>query len=151
MRYILFERSEELSVMDRLNYLNTITDMYFYFRQERDRLIFISIPSVCEDICFLVGHQNVIEEYLIKNIINEGILIIVSCNVKRKWEKQNVVGKTVYLCKQEDDKAPLLSGKEFGFKFDLTESELQLFRAPKSINLIDRIDRAFVTIQGGGY
>ena len=76
-----------------------------------------------------------------QNII-EDIIIIVSCTfpIPNKLKKAN---KTIYLSKMDDFGNTLIrDGKSYGFEFNITDSELQLYNN-SNLNIKDRINKSF--------
>ncbi|MGN1276479.1 MAG: hypothetical protein ACI4UK_05765 [Floccifex sp.] len=74
-------------------------------------------------------------------MINEKNIFIISCadNSKKNY---HLKGKRVYLCSQNNGTVKLLRGEEFGFEFDITETELALYNC-KEMNAYKKLLVAF--------
>ena len=65
-------------------------------------------------------------------------------HVMVRFSSLNLPGKTLYIPYQnEQNYADLLHGKLYGFDFDLTESEILLYNANKSVDVFQRLEDTF--------
>ncbi|OUN26523.1 hypothetical protein [Blautia sp. An81] len=107
----------------------------------------VSIPSTSLDVFFIVGHNIAVSLYLRSNNISEKTIVAITCGgtIDFSWCKS--LNKDIYFPKQNSyGYANLLKGNMFGFKFDLTESEILLYNTRKNPNFYDRLDTCFTKI-----
>lgn len=106
--------------------------------------IFETFPfSNNNNILMVYGHNFQVKSLLklYSKMINENDIFIISCadNLKKNYSLE---GKRVYLCPQNNGTVKLLRGKEFGFEFDITETELALYNCKKT-NAYEKLLTAF--------
>lgn len=129
MRYFL-QKEFEASFIKRRNFLYDISNLYWVPETNNsDFLCLKSFPyNINDDICIVYGHNNKTYE-LIKNsgIIYEKNVYIIACAINYR-EKYKKIDKNVYFSPQDesDTLAPYI-GDEFGFDFDITDVELNLY------------------------
>lgn len=144
---ILQERMPSSSVAGRVGFFKSLLSLYFIEYSSNDTITLMSIPGTCEDVCFIVGHQNKVKDYLDRNPVTESIIVIISCDMEKAWNKYDFGEKEVFVCKQEEGKAVLYKKEEYSFDFDPTESELMIFNSPKNESFYSRIVNSFDKIQ----
>ncbi len=96
----------------------------------------------------IVGHNYAVKNYLTCHNFKETIVVAITCDGGCDYKRLNLPGKKLYIPYQNDENlVDLLSGKEFGFEFDVTESELQFYNSPKTWSLEKRIKHSFLSIK----
>lgn len=144
MRYFIHKNFiNELN--SRQNYLyETLSIWCIPFKYNKDFIVLNSIPKNCLDVCFLVGHNYDIKNFILNNDIYEKNIVAITCDGKANFNKLNLRRKKLYLSHQDSNNlAPLFRGKEYGFDFNLTESEILFYRTSKSTPLSLRLDECF--------
>lgn len=106
-----------------------------------------SFPDKGLEYTFIIGHNIFLDKYLSEHIINAEILVIITCGSKNivYANLKNIVCSKIYIAKSKNYFLNVYSGNEFGFNFDITESELDLYNNRKKEN---KIDLAFELIKG---
>jgi hypothetical protein len=113
-----------------------------------DFIEYISIPPRTLDFFFITGHNYKIKEYLQTHYIQEKNIVAITCNVNANFQNLRLKRKRFYIANQNSlGYAPLLIGSEYGFSFNLTESEILFYNTPKSSPLIKRLDKSFTLIR----
>lgn len=103
-----------------------------------------SMPTNCLDILFIIGHNTFVKEYLKCHEIAEERIVAITCDGTIHFSSLNLPGKTLYIPYQnEQNYADLLHGELYGFDFDLTESEILLYNANKSVDVFQRLEDTF--------
>lgn len=106
--------------------------------------VFETFPfSNDNNILIVYGHNFQVKFLLTQypQMINEKDIFIISCADKFK-KNYSLEGKQIYLCQQNNGTVKLLRGEEFGFKFDITETELALYNC-KEMNAYKKLFVAF--------
>lgn len=145
MRYIL-QKNFLSEVPDRIKYLYKIFKLWFLpLEEHNDFMVFTSLPSFCySDFMLIVGHNFPVKDYLMHNNIPEKTIVAITCDGGCNIKQIKLPGKTIYIPFQNQrNLVDLLSGSEFGFNFDLTESELMLYNAPNHLAMSEKIATAF--------
>ena len=127
----------------RKDYLLDVFGLYFIDYKEADGFLLLeSFPKSTLDICFIVGHNVAVSRFLNTQAINEGTIVIVSCDGGYKKSFQ-VSNKKIYLSYQNRRGLTLLrKGESYGFLFDPCDSELYLYNCREK-NIYERINRSF--------
>lgn len=103
-----------------------------------------SMPTNCLDILFIIGHNTFVKEYLKCHEITEKRIVAITCDGTIRFASLTLPGKILYIPYQnEENYADLLHGKLYGFDFDLTESEILLYNANKSVDVFKRLEDTF--------
>lgn len=106
------------------------------------------------DVFFILGHNNLLKSFLITNLsyIYENTIVAITCDGTVNFSSINVCGKNLYIPYQnkKNNLAYLLRGTEYGFDFDLTESEIIFYNTKKDSNIISRLNSSFSLINKGG-
>ena len=149
MRYFLQENfNNELSARIRFVYdtfhLWVIPKSIKYHFTE-----LVSIPTNCYDLCIIVGHNLLVKHFLTCFDIKEKNIAVITCDYGLNISQYTFPGKNIYIAKQNISFARLYKGKEFGFNFDLTESELLLYNIQNTKTLEERLGCCFTKIKGG--
>lgn len=141
MRYLLHE-SQVNELVSRKIYLYDVFHIFFLPGHPEGRYIPLSPIGVKgPSILFITGHTNYVQEYLDSNIaeIPEKTIVITSCfgvSFKKYASK-----KTIFVPDGAGSLCLLRDGTPFGFNFDISDSELNLYNAPGEI--MNRIKSAY--------
>lgn len=144
MRYFIHKDFiKELAA--RQNYLyETLLIWSIPYKYNQDFIVLNSIPEDCIDVCFLIGHNYNIKNFILNNDICEKNIVAITCDGQANFSKLNLRGKKLYLTHQDSHKsAPLFRGSEYGFDFNLTKSEILFYRSSKSLPLSTRLNQCF--------
>lgn len=148
MRCILI-KGVEYSVSSRIKYFMEAIHLWMIpFSLENGSIELRSIPSSCEDICFIIGHRNDLRKYLEKNKPTENIVVLITCIVRNNFVMRYLSGKKVYISHQTNGYSDTYDGKAYGFDFDITESELIFYNNRRKESIIERLESAFTRISG---
>ncbi len=147
MRYLL-DTAFEKEIASREEFLFDTLHLYFLPRSKSDGFITMApVGTARSDVLFLVGHYDTVKYWLSHNSksIQEKIIVIVSCfgsNFTR-WLKN----KTVFISNSDSNGfCTTYEGSEYGFGFDITESELRFYTS-KGDELITRLTESFERIR----
>ena len=152
MKYIVFKDKynleEEMKARKRYIY-NTFTGVYRIEEKEysnRIELVCFSILPI--DIIVLIGHYNRVNQYILENEENIecDTLIIISCFVNKMKLKKLKKVKRIYASKTTNGETEILIGKDYGFDFKITKSELILYNTRK-VEMNERIKKSFSYVQ----
>lgn len=150
MRYLVpYNMSHEM--LARKNYifdsLHLWTKLIPY---NKDFFCLEGFPVQELDVFFILGHNFKLKKLLAHNLsdIYENTIVAITCDGTVDFSSIDVNDKNLYISYQdkEDNLAYLLSGSEFGFNFDLTESEIIFYNTNKSSNIISRLNSSFSQI-----
>ena len=150
MRYLLSSENQN-EVKLRQEFLYDVFKIWFIRTSETDNFITLqAFPFNYEkDIIVLYGHNEDVKEYLYshRTEINEQNVFIISCSLS---DNRNFVlsDKRTYLSLNTKSFALLLNGKEYGFDFDITECELNLYNSPL-LQPINKLKSSFTRIKKG--
>lgn len=113
-------------IISRMHYCNNAFHLYFTYEVTANSLVIKSFPKTSVKYLFIVGHNHDICKYLLSKKEQIENVIIISCKVPKNYiNKFNA--KRIFVSKRESDKNYFYNGKEWGFNFDITEDELDLF------------------------
>lgn len=127
-------------------YLEKATKLWFIVKKHETYDELVSFPDYIGDVAFVVGHTNAVDEHSsVIMSLKERILVFVTCFGYRMQRYGVKTGKILYSTILEDNKAEQYDGREFGFDFKITKSEIEFYNY-KKLSLMDRIDKAFVRI-----
>ena len=149
MRYFL-HKEKALEISARKEYLEQTFHFWFVEREPINSFIVLeSFPSTAEkEICIVYGHNYEVS-YLLKNhsiCIPEKNIFIISCLTKNKRDFI-LPGKRTYVAPQKaNERIKLRYGYEFGFEFDISDVELNLFNSNVK-NIYDKLKLSFDRIQ----
>lgn len=143
MRYLL-EKSKFQEIPARCDYLYDIFHLYFLPRNKIDGFIpLVPLGTAEPSILFIIGHHNTVKNFLIKNIntLIEDTIVIISCLTKTfSIFKQS--NKTLYISMTDNDYSYTYLGSDYGFGFDITESELNFYNSSQK-DIALRLNDAF--------
>lgn len=149
LRYLWQSKGSVASkeLLDRLNYLYNAFHIFCYPRARlyNDFIEIVSMPRNEIDVCMIVGHNKSVRHLLEHISIEEKTVVIISCKLMAKLSTiPSLQGKQVFLSRKKTDfSSYLLAGSEYGFHFDLTCSELNLYNTPSSWSVLKRIQASF--------
>lgn len=128
MKY-LFSKSDYESKKSRQEYLYDVFKLCTIEKNNSsDFIILDSIPIGELDMMFIIGHDTQVYNYLRENIdnIQENNIIAITCNYELLKEFINK-GKTIFVPRINENIVKRYKGSEYGFEFDITDSELDMF------------------------
>lgn len=127
----------------RIDYLFDVFGLYFVSPTDKGRFIsFESFPKKALDICFIVGHNAAVSTLLNSQKIEENTVVVISCDGGYK-KSFCIPNKKIYLSYRNTQGLTLRrNGKNYGFLFDPTDSELDLYNCTER-NIYERISRSF--------
>ncbi len=150
MRYLIpYTMSHEM--LARKKYIYDSLQLWTKLIPYNDEFLCLEGFPVQElDIFFIVGHNYKLKSFLIHNLsdIYENTIVAITCDGAIDFSSINVNGKRLYIPYQnkKNNLAYLLNGTEFGFDFDLTESEIIYYNTKKNPNIISRLNSSFLQI-----
>ena len=147
MRYLLqYENYSELNV--RRKYLEDTFHLWFILSKSIDGFFVLeSFPNTTEnDICLIYGHNYNILGLLHKHQeeLYEKNIYIISCRTKN-LHNFLVPNKNVYLAPQIGNRLPLRDGLAYGFDFDISDVELNLYNSSNT-NTTNKLNNTFIKI-----
>lgn len=146
MRLILDSRFKD-EIKDRLEYMFEVFNIYMIVKEANEKYVeAISIPDNVFDYTFVIGHTGFVFDFLNTNPINTSNLILISCNsemivVYNKMIRKNI---NIYITKSKTPMVNLVSGTDYGFNYNLTEAEIDLFNFR---NYDDKVEKTFKLIK----
>lgn len=151
MRY-LFYKSEEDSLNHRIEYIFDIFKLYAIKTGETNKFIVLETfpfktSTSYPKILFIIGHSKDVNRYLEQNIANitENIILTITCfpDKLKKFLKYN---KQIYSSKNKGGITNIYKGDNWGFKFDISDSEINLYNN-RRLDLLDNINKSMVKIK----
>ncbi len=133
MRYFL-RYDNRTETFSRKKYLEKIFNLWFIEKEIiGDFIVLESLPLTTEsNICIIYGHNFEVKN-LLKNhrkTILEKNIFIISCLTKNPKDF-TVPNKRIYISPQKKGNGvKLRKGSEYGFNFDISDVELNLFNCP---------------------
>ena len=117
----------------RQKYLYDIFNVYVIVKCQHDGFIHLeSFPSHIHDFFIIIGHNSEVQIYLMKNLqsIPERNLIVVSCLINERFLR-SLPFENVFLAKERDNDSRVYfyDGTDYGFPFEITDSELDLYNS----------------------
>lgn len=127
MRYIVFKEKISINeIRSRKEFLYNIFNVYTIPFVYENYIEFRSIPESFGDIIFVNGHNNEVFNWLIKNFPSESVVVIIACYqglIKiLKFPSKEMYSTSFITYK--------IKGKDYGFDFDVTDEELNLYNCP---------------------
>ena len=141
MRYLLHE-SQRDELTGRQQYLYDVFHMYFLpGKPEGGFIPLMPVGISCPDIVFITGHTGYVRDYLTRAAKNipEKIIVITSC-MGRSFKK-DAPRKEIYVPNLKQPLCLLRDGRPYGFDFDISDSELNLYNSAGTIT--ERIQNAY--------
>ena len=141
MRYIILNNKvSQDEISQRQLYVNSIFNVYT-IPYCRDRYVeLVSVPASALNVIMIVGHNVSVFKFLKNNPIIEKIIILVTCNTVIPKYLYN--DKIIFTAKKEDGLADTYDGSYWNFKFDITNSELDLYLNSK-LDLLSNLAKSF--------
>ena len=154
MRY-LFPHSMDYEMRARKKYLFDSMQLWTKLIPFNEEFLCLEGFPIQElDVFFILGHNYKIKKFLTTNLSNiyESTIVAITCDGAVNFSSINVGGKNLYIPYQHEKNnlAYLLSGTEYGFDFDLTESEIIFYNTNSNSNIINRLNTSFSLIHKGG-
>jgi len=151
MRYLLC-KSEEDSLNHRIEYIFDIFKLYAIKTEETNKFIVLETfpfktSTSYPEVLFIIGHSEDVNIYLERNIpdMKENIILTITCfpNKLKKFLKYN---KQIYSSKNKRGITHKYKGDDWGFKFDISDSEINLYNN-RGLDLLDNINKSMVKIK----
>ena len=158
MRYIIINsklnrEKLERETSNRIKYIREVFGLYMIVNNntDYDKGIVLLDPIFLKDdidYFFIVGHNRSVYDYIMKNIdnIQEANLVLVCCSID-PIDKLKLKNKEIYISKNVDGLTDCFNGKEWGFSFDISFSEIDLYNNRK-LDVSDNIKRSFCLLSG---
>ncbi len=147
MRYLIAE-SQEFEISARCEYLYDVFQLYFFPHNKIGGFIpLVPVGTAEPSILFIVGHQDQVDTFLKDNIedITERTIVIVSC-FGQSFNGYKKSKKTIYTSiANKEGYSWIYRGQDYGFKFDITRSELDFYNSSEK-NILQRIKNSFYKI-----
>lgn len=142
MRYILLRKKISFEeIKSRQEYLYDVFKIYtipFYF----DNYVELrSIPENYGNVVFINGHNNQVYDYLMNQEPKERDIVMITC-YQGLVKKIKFPNKDMFFTDTTTEK---LNGREYGFDFEITNSELNLYNCPY-ISVKKKINYSFERI-----
>lgn len=148
MRFIIptSKREERLA---RQKYLYDIFKVYFIENTKVEEYIeLVSFPEKEYDYLLILGHNGFVERYLSnhESEISEMNIVILSCEIDSTYIENLLSEKNVFISKEthNDGEITCYEGKPYGFSFEITDTELNLFNSKGSVS--QRIAETFIKV-----
>ena len=147
MRYLLRSQNKD-ELLLRKDYLSKVFGLWFVNRNNLgDFLVLESIPtSIDDDICIIYGHNNEIYSLFqnYKNDLREKNIFIITCETSYR-KLFRIKNKNIFISPQMDGYVNLRNGEDFGFEFDISDVELNLYNSPITSNK-EKLNKLFTQI-----
>lgn len=141
MRYVQLNDIDDKEIIARNKYLNETFKLFFIKLNGNKLLEFVSIPTYENDCLIVYGHNYAVNNYLEKRIILESKLLLITCN-RNLIIPNKLKNKEIYVSKTTKNITYRYEGKEYGFDFDITDTEIMLFRYRTS-SFLEQINKSF--------
>lgn len=148
LRYIIFKDGPNLKKdinYRKLYIYDTFSSVYRIEEKEYEDRIELECFSICKmDIIIIIGHYYSVDRYISKNAssLECETLIIISCFVNRMDLNKLKKVKKIYVSKSKNGETERYIGRDYGFNFKITDSELMLYNT-KKMELQERIKKSF--------
>lgn len=139
MKLILDNRLKN-ELVDRFAYMYDVFHTYMQINKKAEYYIEASsFPKHELDYIVIIGHNIFIAQYLINNRIFAEKLIVISCDAEPiiNYNSNNIRCSEIYIAKSDKSTVDRFLGEEYGFNFDITESEIDLYNNRKKENKLD--------------
>lgn len=140
-------KSEEDTKKSRMEYLFDVFKIYTLSKEDEDFIILEGFPFKFIDVFFIIGHEKLVYEYLKKNFnsIEEKNMVIITCYPKMFKEFKGK-GKNIFVSKNDNDITRTYEGNKWGFEFDISDSELDLYNS-RNGNIMDKLRSSMINIE----
>lgn len=143
MRYVILKSNISLKEKKaRQEYLYDIFKIYFMPFCYKTHSELKSIPFNFGDTIFIYGHNEQVYRYLLNNKIKETNIVLITCYFGR-LTKIRLENKNMFYTEEITDR---FNGEEYGFDFEITNSEINLYNCPYS-SIEDKIKYSFKRIE----
>ena len=153
MRYLLDKRMEK-ELNFRRKYIYDIFHVSTKIINHKQFIVLVGIPEDIIDVCFIVGHNNFVQRILQQKKFKEKNLVAITCQARIKIMDFYLPNHNLLIAKLDecDPKGyvNLYDGKEFGFDFDPTESEILLYHSNSSCSIEERLEECFIKVKENG-
>ena len=142
MRYIILKGNvspEEIKA--RQEYLYDIFKIYTLPFYRKNYVELKSLPEYYGNVIFVNGHNNRVYQFLLNETPNEYNIVLITCYCG-SVRKTNFKDKAMFFTDTITDR---LNGEEYGFNFEITNSEINLYNCPYS-SVEDKIKYSFERI-----
>ena len=147
MRYLLDHRLRN-ELADRQRFLYDVFHIYTSVTSHKDYLELVSVPKEEINICFVVGHNTFAKKILQQEKFEEKNIVTITCQANVEISKLPLRGHNLFIAKlNEAGCVRLCSGKDFGFDFDITESEIMLYRLSSSCSIKEQLEESFIQVK----
>lgn len=147
MRYLLDHRLRN-ELADRQRFLYDVFHIYTFVTSHKDYLELVSVPKEEINICFVVGHNTFAKKILQQEKFEEKNIVTITCQANVEISKLPLPGHNLFIAKlNEAGCVRLCSGKDFGFDFDITESEIMLYRLSSSCSIKEQLEESFIQVK----
>lgn len=148
MTYLICKNDiKKQEVEERRKYIYDVFHIYTFVdtKSSNENLIVLrSMPSTEIDLFLIIGHNKATDNYLNEHYkeIRENNVLIIACCTKYFSSIRLLKNKKVYTSKNGEI-IKTYFGEDYGFKFDITDEEILLYRKRKmsSEQLVDKIFR----------
>lgn len=143
MRYLIAENQSK-EIVARQKYLYDTFQLYFVPRNPVDGFIpLVPLGTAELSVIFIVGHYDQVRKYLKNNIknIKEKTIVLITCYAS-KLKLFKKYEKLWFASTAENELSYCYSGKDYGFDFDITESEIDFYNSSK-VEVMERIENSF--------
>lgn len=150
MRYLIQPVLSNESVARRDYLYNSLHLWFFETNTTVAYTELVSMPSsLHSEVLFVVGHNRFVKNLLSCISIPEEIIVAITCNGDCNFKALHFQTKKELFLPHlnKTGMAELLDGRQFGFNFDITESELMFFNSPKKHSIHQRIVESFQQFQ----
>ena len=139
MRYIILKSNISLKELkSRQEYLYDVFKVYTIPFCYNSYTELRSIPDNYGNVIFVNGHNNQVYKFLMKEKPKEHDIVMITC-YQGLVKKINFADKNMFFTNTVTD---ILNGKEYGFDFEITNSELDLYNCPCT-SIKDKINYSF--------
>lgn len=139
MKLILDNRLKA-ELADRFSYMYDVFHTYMKINKKAERYIEASsFPEQELDCILIIGHSGFVAKYLTENKIKTEKLIVVSCGAEAiiNYNSKNICCSEIYIARSNKSIVDRFPGEDFDFKFDVTESEIDLYNNRNKENKLD--------------
>ena len=141
MRYIHLIPISEEEKEARRKYLIKVFKLFFIDGNKDEFVEFVSYPSNLNNCVLIYGHSKHINIFLKYYDIPEKKIILFTCNYNLKIPDR-MKNKEIYISKTNNLFTNYYDGKQYGFEFDVTDSEILLYRY-RNDSIYNQINNSF--------
>lgn len=139
MRYVILRNKVNIKeICSRQEYLYDIFKVYTIPLYKNGIVELKSFPENVFDVLFIFGHNNQVFSYLNTNKPNEKNIVLITCYTG-PITKFNMSDKKIFYTNNITYK---LDGKKYGFEFEITNAELNLYNCKKD-SLEEKLESCF--------